>query len=61
MMNERDEVSAYNYAAFVGWSSQEAYMDGLAVAGPQAVADFRAATARWTGGTPPKKRVDPPQ
>ncbi len=40
------------YAEFVGyrWSDQAAFEAGLEVAGPQAVADFARAMARWTQG-----------
>jgi len=40
------------YAEFVGhrWSDQAAFDAGLEVAGPQAVADFAQAMARWTQG-----------
>jgi hypothetical protein len=51
------------YAEFLGyrWSSQAAFMEGLEVAGPQAVTDFRAAMDRWASGTPLKGRIDPPE
>lgn len=51
------------YAEFLGyrWSSQAAFMEGLEVAGPQAVADFRTAMDRWSSGTPLKGRIEPPE
>lgn len=51
------------YAELIGhrWSNQQAFMDGLEVAGPQAVSDFRAATARWASGNPLKGRIDSPE
>ena len=51
------------YAELLGfrWSNQQAFMDGLEVAGPQAVADFRAAMDRWASGKPLKGRIDPPE
>ena len=51
------------YAELLGyrWSNQAAFMEGLEVAGPQAVSDFRAAMARWASGTPLKGRIDPPE
>lgn len=50
------------YAEFVGyrWSDQEAFDAGLAVAGPQAVADFARAMERWQrdGAVPGRVRID---
>jgi hypothetical protein len=51
------------YAEFLGfrWSDQQAFMTGLEIAGPQAVADFQRATVRWAGGNPLKGRIEPPE
>lgn len=51
------------YAEFLGyrWGDQAAFMSGLEIAGPQAVADFQRATRRWTTGNPLKGRIEPPE
>lgn len=51
------------YAELLGycWSNQAAFMDGLDVAGPQAVSEFRTAIQRWASGTTLKGRIEPPE
>ncbi len=48
------------YAEFVGhrWSDPAAFDAGLAVAGPQAGADFARAQERWAGGGELKGRIE---